>query len=78
MLPAFGWLGIGFAAAYGVNLLTLFFLRDFFAVNSYVTHAAAVVPYVVTFYLVAALYVFPRAAGSRSGVDANSSWKFDL
>ena len=69
VLPAFLRFGIGFAAAYGVNLLTLFALRDFFAVNSYVAQAAAVVPYAVTFYFVAALYVFPRAAGAGPGVD---------
>ena len=71
VLPAFGRFGIGFAAAYGVNLLTLFLLRDFFAVNSYVAQAAAVVPYAVTFYIIAARYVFPQAAGPGSGVDSN-------
>jgi putative flippase GtrA len=70
LLPAFWRFGIGFAAAYAVNLLTLFALRDIFAVNSYVAQAAGVIPYTVAFYLIAALYVFPRAAGPGSGVDS--------
>jgi putative flippase GtrA len=62
--------GIAFAVAYGLNLFTVFGLRDAMGVNSYVAQAGGVIPYTISFYLLSAYYVFParRAPAPASDV----------
>src|SRR5437867_6019403 len=56
---AFWRFGIAFAVAYGLNLATVFGLRDAMGANSYLAQACGVVPYTISFYLMSAYYVFP-------------------
>jgi putative flippase GtrA len=56
---AFWRFGVAFAVAYGLNLATVFGLRDAIGVNSYLAQACGVVPYTISFYLMSAYYVFP-------------------
>jgi putative flippase GtrA len=67
---AFWRFGIAFAVAYGLNLFTVFGLRDAMAVNSYLAQAGGVIPYTISFYILSAYYVFParRAPAPASDV----------
>jgi putative flippase GtrA len=56
---AFWRFGVAFAVAYGLNLATVFGLRDAIGVNSYLAQACGVAPYTISFYLMSAYYVFP-------------------
>ena len=51
--------GVAFAVAYGLNLATVFGLRDAMGVNPYLAQACGIVPYAISFYLMSAYYVFP-------------------
>jgi putative flippase GtrA len=63
-LPALGRFGLAFAVAYGLNLVTVFGLRDTIQLNAYAAQALGVVPYTVCFYLTSAYYVFPQTTAA--------------
>jgi len=60
---AFWRFGIAFVAAYALNLVTVFGLRDAAAMNSYLAQACGVITYTVSFYLMSVSYVFPARRG---------------
>jgi putative flippase GtrA len=47
-----------FGLAYMANLATVFALRDFAALNSYLAQAAGVIPYTIVFFLISRVFVF--------------------
>lgn len=59
-LAALGRFAWAFAVAYGLNLATVFALRDGMRLNSYAAQVAGMVPYTLAFYLLSAHYVFVK------------------
>jgi putative flippase GtrA len=64
---AFWRFAVAFAVAYGLNLATVFGLRDAIGLNSYLAQASGIVPYAISFYLMSAYYVFPAKPAAAPG-----------
>jgi len=65
VLPPMRRFGIAFGVAYGLNLATVFGLRDYAHLDAYTAQTIGVIAYASFFYFASAYYVFPTHRASQ-------------
>lgn len=61
-----------FATAYGANLFAMLLLRDYLAIDRYLAHALATIPYTMIFFVGSRVFAF-RSRHAHSQIDIRTS-----